>query len=86
MRFYMSEFKTFHFHYGENEEGKADIIATMLVSPSKAEPDPSGDMPGDFIQFDISRDKLKKIVKYLDDDFDKLARCSLNDFDKNTKL
>lgn len=80
----MAEFKDFSFFWGENEKGQEDSIASILIEPGELVYDASGTHEGLFMEFNISREKLKAIVKELDDDFDKLTRHQMKEGDMVT--
>ncbi len=77
----MAKFKDFSFFYGENEKGQKDSIASILIEPGELILDPAGQHSGQFMEMDISREKLKAIVKELDDDFEKLIRHQMKEVD-----
>lgn len=79
----MAKLKDFSLYWGENEYGEGDSIASILIEPGELVFDESGTHEGMFMQMDISRGKLKEILKALDDDFDSLARNAINQINHN---
>ena len=81
----MAKLKDFSFFWGENEKGQGDSIASILIEPGELVLDPSGRHKGHFMEMDISREKLKEILKVLDEDFDSLARNAINKINEEGK-
>ena len=81
----MAKFRDFSFFYGENEKGQKDSIASILIEPGELILDPAGQHSGQFMEMDISREKLKEILRVLDDDFDSLARYAINAINEESK-
>ena len=81
----MAKFKDFSFFWGENENGKGDTIASILIEPGELILDPAGWHKGHFMEMDISREKLKEILQVLDEDFDSLARNAINKINEEGK-
>lgn len=69
-----TEYKDFSFYWGNNEQGKPDSIASLLIKPGEMVIDASGSRHGKFMELELSREKLREILKVLDDDFEKMSR------------